>query len=548
MIYYFKLITSILAFCCCSNSLIAQNKTIPGTFSGSLQFNGNFFVENDSIGASNTPQYDHQLYGAEGWLALNYNYMGFDVGARFDLYNNSNLIDPQLSFTGQGFGRWYIKKKVKKFSFAAGYLYDQFGSGIIFRAYEARPLAIDNALFGFKGSYELNENWRVKAFTGKQKFRFDSYNTILRGINIEGFVAGNEESNWSIAPGAGFVNKTISDDDMTRIVNTISTYSVLDSIGARFNTRAITLYNTLTVGKFSWYFEGAFKTADNFFDPQLVKNDKNGGPSSFGRLDLQTGSIFYSALSYANNGFGITLEGKRTENFTFRTNPFVQINNGTINFLPSMARENTYRMTTFYQAATQELGEQALQIDLKYAPSRKMNFNVNLSNITDLDNKLLYRELYTEAIFKTKTKWQVTGGVQLQQYNQEVYEVKPNAPIVNTIVPNIDFLYKFSKTKALRIEAQYLHTKQDRGSWTFGLAELTIAPNWAFSLSHMYNITPTNGATPRHYPRADIFYSNGPNLFSFSVVQQVAGVVCTGGVCRFEPAFSGAKFTINSLF
>ncbi len=541
-----KLILSILAICL-SNLLIAQETTIPGTFSGSLQFNGNFFNENDSIGANGNPQYDHQLYGAEAWLGLNYSYQGFDVGVRFDLYNNSNLINPQDSYTDQGFGRWYIKKKIKKFSLAAGYLYDQIGSGIIFRAYEVRPLAIDNALYGIRGTYDLAPDWKIKAFTGKQKFRFDNYDTILKGFNVEGFVAGNEESNWSIAPGVGIVNKTISDDGMNRIVNTIATYNVLDSIGARYNTCAMTLYNTLTVGKFSWYVEGAYKTDDNFFDPLLEKNSDSGS-TSIGRLDLQDGSVIYSSLSWSGKGFGISVEGKRTENFTFRTNPFVQLNNGTVNFLPPMARENAYRLTTFYQAATQELGEQAFQVDLKYAPSRKMNFNVNLANITDLDNNLLYRELYTEATFKYKRKWQVTGGVQFQQYNQETYEVKPNVPLVETIVPNVDFLYKFSRKKALRVEAQYLHTKQDRGSWAYGLAEFTIAPHWAFALSDMYNVSPKKGIKARHYPRADIFYTNGPNRFSLSAVQQVAGVVCTGGICRFEPAFSGVKFTVNSVF
>lgn len=555
MLNQLKFICTIFAICM-ANLLVAQEITIPGTFSGSFQFNGNFFSENDSIGATGNPQYDHQLYGAEGWLGLNYNYMGFDVGVRFDLYNNSNLINPQDSYTDQGLGRWYIKKKIKKFHLSAGYLYDQIGSGIIFRAYEVRPLAIDNALYGFRGIYDINENWKFKGFTGKQKFRFDSYPTIIKGASIEGFIAPKDREegeaerkvNWSLAPGAGIVNKTVADDEMNRIVNTISTYAVQDSIGARFNTVAVTLYNTLTVGRFNWYVEGAYKTYDNYFDPFLAKNSDAGGPPSFGRLDLQEGTTIYTSLSWAKKGFGISIEGKRTENFTFRTNPFVQLNQGTINFLPPMARENAYRMTTFYQAATQELGEQAFQIDLKYAPSRKLNFNVNLANITNLDDELLYRELYTEINFKYKRKWQITGGVQFQQYNQEIYEVKPKVPMVETIVPNVDFLYKFNRKKALRIEAQYLHTEQDRGSWAYGLAEFTIAPKWAFVLSDMYNVSPKNGIKARHYPRADIFYTNGPNRFSLSAVQQVAGVVCTGGICRFEPAFSGVKFTVNSVF
>ena len=64
MYYHLKLLLSIIAICLL-NLVTAQDKVVPGTFSGSLQVNGNFFIENDSIGANNTPQYDHQLYVAE---------------------------------------------------------------------------------------------------------------------------------------------------------------------------------------------------------------------------------------------------------------------------------------------------------------------------------------------------------------------------------------------------------------------------------------------------------------------------------------------------
>ncbi len=89
--------------------LFAQNNQ--GTLSGNFQTNGNFFIRDTAIGAANTPQYEHQLYGADAWLQLNYNNWGFDLGLRFDLFNNSNLLNPQGSYTAQGIGRWYIKKK-----------------------------------------------------------------------------------------------------------------------------------------------------------------------------------------------------------------------------------------------------------------------------------------------------------------------------------------------------------------------------------------------------------------------------------------------------
>ncbi|NND33280.1 MAG: hypothetical protein HKN76_11880, partial [Saprospiraceae bacterium] len=115
--------------------------------SGQLQINGNLFLEDDRIGASNTPQYDHQLVGADTWLDLNYQIKGFDIGARIDIFNNSNLLNPRNSYSDQGLGKWYVKKQVDKLFMEIGYIYDQIGSGLIFRSYEERPLLIDNGLY-----------------------------------------------------------------------------------------------------------------------------------------------------------------------------------------------------------------------------------------------------------------------------------------------------------------------------------------------------------------------------------------------------------------
>ncbi len=541
----------------------AQNDV--SRFSGNLEMNTNFFVRDSAIGAFRQPQYDHQLYGADAWLQLNYSNWGFDIGARFDLFNNSNLLNPNGSYTAQGIGRWYLKKKVDKLTISGGYLYDQIGSGIIFRAYELRPLAIDNALYGILATYDLNDNWQLKGFTGKQKQQFGSYASILKGFSVDGFVQGKEGSNWSIAPGFGVVARTLDDQTMNTVVNTIASYSLVDSIGAKYNTYATTFYNTLTAGDFSWYIETAFKTRDQFFDPDAVKTNNN-GDTSIGKLVSNTGTNFYTSVGYAANGWGITLEGKRTENFTFRANPFTTGVQGFIHFLPPMSRVNTYRLTARYAPVAQEIGEMAFQADIRYSPNRKWSFNLNLSNITNLDNDLLYREIFTEVSYKYKRKWTLLGGVQIQSYNQEIYQVKPEVPMLETITPYAEFLYKFDRKKSLRIEGQYMFmnesesggkiVKHDYGNWIFGLAEFTIAPHWAFTVSDMFNVSPgklspsddSGEKLKIHYPRFDVYYTHGANRFSLSYVKQVEGIVCAGGICRLEPAFSGVKASINSTF
>lgn len=60
-------------------------------------------------------------------------------------------------------------KKLDKVEISAGYLYDQIGSGVLFRAFENRPLFIDNALYGARIKYNFNDSWNVTGFAGKQK-------------------------------------------------------------------------------------------------------------------------------------------------------------------------------------------------------------------------------------------------------------------------------------------------------------------------------------------------------------------------------------------
>ncbi len=511
--------------------------------SGSLQANGNFFMRDTAIGAANSPQYDRQLVGADAWLTLNYNRGGYDIGVRFDVFQNSQLLNPRESYSASGIGRFYVKKRVDKLLIYGGYIYDQIGSGIIFRSYEDRPLGIDNALVGVNLDYQITDNWHIKAFTGRQKRQFETYKSTVNGLNAEGFVS---IGNLSLAPGVGIVHRTLDDETTTQLVSAIATYSKADSIGAKYNTFALTAYNTLSFGKWTWYIEGAYKTPEAIFDPTVEKINRDGSLTT-GKFVSRSGSVIYSNLGFVTEGVGITLEAKRTDGFSFKTTPFAQLNRGTVNFLPPMSRQNSYRLTTRYVPATQELGEQALQLDVKLSPSEKMNIDVNVSTISTLNNVPLYREIYTSLLLKRDaTEW--VFGIQHQTYNQQVYEVKPNVANVATITPFVEYRHKLSPTKSLKVETQFMSTQQDYGSWWNGLVELSIAPKWSFSVSDMWNVMPKKTASALHYPSVSVAFSQEANRISVAYVRQVEGIVCTGGICRVEPAFSGVRLGITSAF
>lgn len=541
--------------------LSAQESNV-GVISGALQTNANVFLRDSNIGAYKQPQYQNQFFGGESWLNLNYTQGTLSAGLRYDMYINSNLRNPNESYTDNGVGRWFIKKTFDKLTAEVGYLYDQIGSGIIYKAYEQRPLFIDNALQGVSLKYKFNDHLSAKAFGGRQKNAFELYTGTIKGGALEGFFSigknseeGVEENKkLNIIPGVGFINKTLSDETMDKIVNSLKSYLEADRFKPVYNSHAITLYNTANYKKFNWYVETAFKSKDVFYNAFAIKQELN-GQTSFGKYEFKTGSVLYSSLSYSGNKLAVTVEGKRTKNFNYRIDPNLRLLRGLISYIPPMNRQNTYRLTARYSPATQEISERAYSIDVRYKINDKINFLINHSNINTNEGVKLFRELLTEVTFKpANKKSQLIAGLQLLQYNQDVYEQKPLVPIVKTITPYIDYLYKFSRKKSLRTEVQYMITEQDYGSWIFVLAELGLAPNWIFEASGMYNSSPKklidNNTEFKKilYPSLGVVYSKGSNRYQFRYVKQVEGVVCSGGICRLEPAFSGIRFSLQSTF
>ena len=569
--------------------LCAQNSP---RITGNLQSNGNFFITDSAIVAVGTPQYDYQKFGAESWLALNYSNWGFDVGLRFDMFNNSNLLNPTSSYTAEGIGRWYVHKQVDKFDLSGGYLYDQIGSGIIFRAYEERSLMIDNALVGVKLGYQINDNWKLRAFSGRTKRQFERYGSVVHGAALEGFIKPDSAKNFTLAPGIGVVARTYDKETVDDIVSSFIDYRTPDRFSPQYNTYAATIFNTMTAGDFTWYFEGAGKTKDVIYYPNaerfvLKKNAQTGQDELVpvtGRLANQIGYTFYTSLSYAKSGLGITLEAKRTKDFSFRGTPSAFGVQGPINFLPPMAKQNTYRLTARFAPATQEFGEQAIQLDAHYSLSKKLSVGVNLSDIQNLDGKELYREIAPEFVYKHKRKWQFIGGVQLLKYEIEVYQQKKDpaddkkleplsflgagkANYVDALTPYAEWLYRFTPRRSLRIEAQYLITDDEFGSWVNGLAEIGLAPHWLFYVSDMYKLKHTDSYLSKyqelhgepfpqektrydgiHYPSVGVVYTQKANRFAIAYVKQVEGINCAGGICRLEPTFHGIRVNVSSSF
>jgi len=505
-----------------------------GTLSGDLQTDLKVFQRDSAIGAVNTPQYDNFFTGLESWLQVNYSIFGFNASIRLDVFHNSNLQDPNKAYTGAGIGYFKLEKEIGRLTVAGGYFYEQFGSGIIYRSYEDRGLGLDYATFGLDLKYKITDDWIIKGIAGQQKNLFNRYNPVFKGLDVEGVVKFSD--NIRLFPGAAFFNRTIDQGSMDFIANTINSYDSADRFIPKYNVYAFSGYYTLNVKDFSWYTEGAYKTHEAIMNANGILVDEDG-------------SCLYTSLSYSRKGLGLTGQFKRTENFVLRTSPNETLNNGVLNFIPPMSRQNSLRLPARYAPATQYLGEMAFQFDGTYTPQIGYTLELNYSHIQDLEGNKLWQEIFGQFDFTKSKIHNFSLGAQYVFYNQTVYRSEPLDDLT-AFTPFLEYTFKPNRKNSWRFELQYQSTQEDYGSFIFLLAEYNIAPRWSFSASDMYNIDPNPEMTKEklHYYNFFISYTKNANRFAIAYTRQVAGINCSGGVCRYEPAFSGLKFSLTSSF
>jgi hypothetical protein len=538
------------------SSATAQDQ---GVFSGNLQSNFNVFLKDSLIGAVEgaSPQYGKQISSSESWLFLNYDIKGWHFAARYDLFNNSNLLNPADAYSGQGLGFWQIKKEVGDLEITAGSFYDQFGSGAVFRAFENRLIGIDYAMEGVRLKYRVADDFVIKAFTGKQKGglnrRFETSPQIVKGINAEkGFKSGKGSI---LNVGVSAVNRTLDGNAYSKLVTEIQGLPLSKEEGfyPKYNTYLMNGYFNASVGNFGFNGELNYKTAEP------TKDNRDSLINGSGNLAILGVSYSKRKLGKSKKGgLGVNLQYRRIDNFAFNVDPYSQLSllQGLLSYQPSLTRQASYRLLARYQAPAQFTGEQGVQAEVIYSLNKKTNVTVNFSDITDLNGAQLFREQFVQIEHKINKKWKGKLGLQMVNYNQEVYEVKPlgKADEVETFTPFGEITYKINRKNSLRFESQMLLTKQDLGSFYHGIIEWNNSPKFSIAISDMINTNPVRIVNVSladqvlHYPSVFVKYNIKTTSFTAAYIKQVEGVVCTGGVCRLEPAFSGLRFTLSTQF
>ena len=564
--------------CLLALSAAAQDNKI--TVSGSVQSDVLVPQNDEKTGAEKTGDVLTNTYAE-----VHLQHRDFEAGARME-YMEHPLPGFENDFKGWGVPHFYVKGRLghqddgsSVAELTLGTFYEQFGSGFILRTYEERALGIDNSLLGGHLVLKPAKGLTLKALSGRQRHYWEWNKGLVSGadaeLSIDQWLPSMQENNVRLTLGASWVNKYEKEDyietpPVRRPTDTGYSYTTYSVAQPKF-VNAWDVRANLNVGNLSLLAEYAQKGDD---------------PSQANGYIYGKGSAAMLSASYSKRGLSLLLQAKRSENMSFKSKRNVLGISSAINHLPAFTQEQTYALAALYPYATQLAdGEWAYQAEMGYNFKRKtalggrygMNVKVSYSYVRAIDRTALTpqstpltssltksnmafagTEGYTSKFFKwgDQTYYQdlnillerkLSSAFKLnlmymnQRYNKTVVEGEGGMIHSNIFVA--DGKYQFSNNVTLRVEAQYLTTKQDEGDWLFGLAELSLARHWMITVSDQWN----NGLTDIHYYQGLVTYNRGAHRLQAGYVRTQAGYNCSGGVCRWIPAQKGfmLSYTYN---
>lgn len=554
---------SISVVCSALFLLFSQFSTAQGSITGNIETTYQYLLDDTLIGAIQ-PKEESLI---NTYMNVNYRLKGFKAGMRVEAYLPRTLGYPDR-FDGAGIGYRYIGYENDLVDITVGNFYDQFGSGLLFRAYEDRALGIDNTLNGVRLKLKPYKGVTVKAVYGRQRFalvdgKVEYGEGIVRGIdgefNLNSWFPQIEENNFRVALGGSFVSKYQKDDNAELVLpeNT-------GSYGARID---------LGYKKFFLNGEYVIKEQDPSFDNGFIYNYGKG-------IILNAG--------YSQKGLGILLSAKTIDNMSYRSDRNASLQDLTIGFIPPLTKTHTYNLVaTLYPYASQPIGEVAYQADIfykikkgtklggKYGTDIAVNFSTAYKPARDTSNfgpNDPSRVTYETGLFKPSSlkywqdfnisitrklskKWKMKLNYYNIHFNNDVQKVTDAKGIIYSHIAVGEFTYKINRKNSIRMELQGLFVekdkfgvKKDRGDWATVLVEYNISPGWFFSGVFQSNYGNPIEANKINYPIVIVGKIWGATRLQFSYGRQNKGLFCVGGVCRFVPASNGLTVSFTHSF
>jgi len=523
-------------------------------------------------------------FGINGFGKVNYTNGDFSAGLRFEAFL-PELNGFREELKGVGVPNFFATYDNGFIGMTVGDIYDQFGSGLVFRSYEEWSLGMDNALRGARIVLRPTKGVTLKAVYGRQRYywapyldrnmSFDDYRGIVRGVdgewNLNQSIPALNDSKFRMSIGGSFVSKKQEDQSLF--------YYIPENVGA-----AAARIN-LGYGNWAFSTEYAYKIND---------------PSAINNYIYKEGQALLASLSYSQKGFGAVLQVKRVDNMSFKSMYTALQNDLDINFIPPINHTHTHSLPSMYTYSTQPNGEMAAQLQVNYTIPKgtalggkygtKLAFNMSQVNDIVRDSVMdnghmvinrpgslgytskffaisdhrFFRDINFEIDKKISKDWHVTAQYINLYYDIETIEGHAGAPPVKANIAFADVTYKINRKQSIRLEIQGLWEAevhkgyeyeesekkdyQKRGDWAAALLEYTISPHWSFSIADKWNYGNPVAEFRDHYFTGNVTFVHEATRVMLSAGRQSEGVVCVGGVCRTVPASSGVTLTVSTSF
>ena len=551
-----RLLLSALA--CIVSGVAGAQGIMGGHVTGNIQLDGQMSHADSVIGAEDVPE--HLKLNARADIL--YTNGDFSAGLRFEAYQTP-LLGFNAQYTGQGIAHYFVSYKAKRISVTAGHFYEQFGSGMILRAYEDRYLGLDNALLGLNVTLRPVDGLTVKALAGKQRVYWNYGNGLVRGLDAEAdlnsLVKPLSDSKLHMTLGAGFVSKYEEEESIPSAADPASRLNLPLNVGAA----AVRL--NIDYGHFTLQSEYARKGQD---------------PSKINDYIYRPGEALMVNMSYSRRGLSASLQAKHIDNMGFKSGRSQAGEMLFINYLPAINKQYTYASLTMFPYVTQVNGENGLQGEVAYRFKKGTllggkygtDVTLNASTIYGLDTVQvggagtegytaswlgLGQHYFTDASLevekKLSKKLTLTAIYCYQEFNPAVEGEEPGLYHNHIVVG--DLHWRVDKKHSLHFKAEWMGsdsryapdeglTDRRAGDWLMGFVEWSIGTHWFLSASDQYAYNDGTG----NYPSIAVGYTQGTTRLQVGYGKQREGLLCIGGVCRPVPASNGLTFSLSTSF
>ena len=461
----------------------------------------------DAVTATDQFEYSYSLETekeiVENWLDVAYQFGDFRTGVMLSHQSPAEEGNRRNKVMHR-----YFEYSSGVFDLRVGHYYGMFGRGLVWNSYEDRFIRVDTALDGIIGRGNL----------GPVKLAL---------------MSGTSGTTPVIADPDGFVTNSVDVRGVDMSFQPVRGLS-LGAAGLTFLPNVVP--DTDEVLR-EWVGTGRLDYNSSHASLYLEYGQKTGYEYRLTTLENDPGTAFYGNLGLFAGPFSMSLE--RSDYDKFRVVPGSD-GKQPLNRPPALVREHLYVLLGRKPHAMNQDDEKGWQIELNGDLGRGWLMLGNASRIETHNRETLFEEAYFHIEQERLGDLRIRGGFDYQDSEGSMRQA---------FVSDISWFMNPAMTWNVQFEHQHVRAgvlgEYDQ-QWM--KLELELPPRWSFDAiletNNKYDAQfDPDEITGSTFPSGQITYAltGGGNL-NLWFGQRQAGLLCAGGVCKFEPAFEGVEF------